>query len=294
MAELRVLAWADQQGELQVGGNLSIPARDLVMSLVSNGSLTTFSYERSRDYFGSLGQGSSPSMGSQDGIAGASRLERGLTLARVNALDGLYQNAPFCFQLTHAGRVRLSELKQALRSGREREPMGILWDVRHWEQDLAIALVEASTSNPVCVAYLDMNGLKALNDTHGHDAGDAGLRAYFQAVSAAAGDGGQAYRLGGDEVLVVIQGMDAGRGQPVIEASCRRLMAERLEFNGKRVALSIAAGLVTAVDATKSASEVRHAADQVQYRAKEESRKASPRPSVIALDGVSTLHNIED
>ena len=137
-----------------------------------------------------------------------------------------------------------------------------------------------------------MNGLKALNDTHGHDAGDAGLRAYFQAVSAAAGDVGQAYRLGGDEVLMVIQGVDVRRGEPLIETACRRLMAEQIEFNGERAALSIAAGLVTAVDASKSANEVRQAADHVQYRAKEESRKASTRPSVIALDGIPTLNVI--
>src|SRR5205807_2245049 len=92
------------------------------------------------------------------------------------------------------------------RSGREREPFGILWDARHWEQDLQIAILDVCASSPLAVAYLDMNGLKLINDTHGHDAGDLALKAYFQVVASTLGDNGQAYRLscGADEVLVVL------------------------------------------------------------------------------------------
>ena len=35
------------------------------------------------------------------------------------------------------------------------------------------------------IAYLDMNGVKHLNDTFGHDTGDRALRAYFEAVATA-------------------------------------------------------------------------------------------------------------
>jgi hypothetical protein len=58
--------------------------------------------------------------------------------------------------------VRCSELKQALRSGREREEFGILCDARHWEQDLQNAILDASYHSPLAVASLDMNGLKAV------------------------------------------------------------------------------------------------------------------------------------
>ena len=122
--------------------------------------------------------------------------------------------APATLFMTHRRRVRLSELVQALRSGREREPFGILWDGRHATVDLEIMLLDASAQSPVSIVYMDMNGLKQLNDTHGHDAGNRGLRAYFEAVSAALADVGQAYRLGGDEVLALLPGRDRAAASP--------------------------------------------------------------------------------
>src|SRR5262249_40960131 len=159
---------------------------------------------------------------------GESLLERAIVKARVRAVDQLYLGASGTFQLTHQGRVRLSELKQTLQSSREREPFGILWDVRHWEQDLYIALLKASSSSPVSVACMDMNGLKALNDEHDHDAGDRGLRMYFRAVAAVLGDKDQAYRIGGDEVLTILPSCDVDQAAERLELACRRLMHDSL------------------------------------------------------------------
>ena len=61
-------------------------------------------------------------MGGQAGLPGDSRLERALT-AKINALDSSYQGGGGIFFVTHSGRVRLSELKQALRTGREQDPL---------------------------------------------------------------------------------------------------------------------------------------------------------------------------
>jgi diguanylate cyclase (GGDEF)-like protein len=156
--------------------------------------------------------------------------------------------------------------------------------VRHWEQDLQIAILDASPSTPLSVVYLDMNGLKTLNDQYGHDAGDRGLRAYFQAVASVLGDAGQAYRLGGDEVLMVLPAWDTNESARIVEVACRRLMSERL--NVESIVLSMAAGVVCVNDSLPTSTAVRTAADTVQRRAKEESRKHSPRPGVIAIDQV--------
>ena len=64
--------------------------------------------------------------------------------------------------------------------------------------------LEASEQTPVAVAYLDLNGLKAINDTRGHDAGDVVLKAYFQDASSALADRGDGYCLGGDEVGLIL------------------------------------------------------------------------------------------
>ena len=211
-------------------------------------------------------------------------VEHELNHTRLRLLSRVLSFRPTLLKLTHKGRARLSELKQALRSGREREPFGILWDVRHWEQDLQIAIVDAREGSPLALAYLDMNGLKQVNDTHGHNSGDLALKAYFQAVASALGDRGQAYRLGGDEVLVVLPNHDAQAAVQLLSLACRKLMSERLEQVNSPHSLSIAVGVITTSDPNSSPVELRSTVDKVQYRAKTQSKKATPRPSVIAIE----------
>jgi diguanylate cyclase (GGDEF)-like protein len=56
------------------------------------------------------------------------------------------------------------------------------------------------------IAYLDMDGLKRINDRHGHAAGDAAIRAIAARLAAAAGPGEFAARLGGDEFALWLPG----------------------------------------------------------------------------------------
>jgi len=144
--------------------------------------------------------------------------------------------------------------------------------------------LEARQESPLAVAYLDMNGLKEFNDTHGHDAGDVALKTYLQAIASVVGDRGQGFRLGGDEVLVVLPGHDAPAAVRLIELASRKLMSERLEPMGVKSLLSISAGVITSVDPSASPEKLRSAADKVQYRAKQRSKETSPRPSVIAIN----------
>ena len=288
VAELRLLSWVDLHGETKLPPVASGPWHDLLVALVSTDLLTTFSFERGRQYFVDRGQGSSPAMASQSGAAGDSFLDRYGVISRTSAVEQLYLGAGGSFRITHRGRVRLSELKQALRSGREREPFGILWDVRHWQQDLQIALIEAAPATPVSVAYMDMNGLKALNDQHGHDAGDHGLRMYFKAVASVLAEDQQAYRLGGDEVLAVLPRCEPRKAAKSLEVACRRLCRDSLA-DSKGMLLSVSIGIVSEVDPLTAPEAVRSVADRTQYRAKEASKKESPRPSVIAFADTEEL-----
>lgn len=178
-----------------------------------------------------------------------------------------------------------SKLKQALRLGREREPFGILWDVRHWKQDLQKAILHAREGAPLALAYLDMNGLKQVNDKHGHDDGDLALKIFFQTVASALGDRGEAYRLGGDEVLVVLPKHDEQAAVQKVRLACTKLMNERLWSTDPNSLLSIAVGVITCTDPGASPEELRSAADEEQKRAKERSKETTPRPSVIAIKG---------
>jgi diguanylate cyclase (GGDEF)-like protein len=225
---------------------------------------------------------------------GETPLERALHAARTDSLSKVLAGHEVKLVLTHRGRVRLSELKQALKARREREPFGILWDVRHCDLDLQIAILDASETLPLAVAYLDMNGLKQVNDKIDHEAGDRALKSYFQAVASVLGDYGEAYRLGGDEVLILLRGQDDQGAAVVVKRAATLLMNERLFPDHPHFLLSVAAGIISCVDPSEKPARLRSLADQVQMRAKEKSRETpSLRPSVISIGGTQELIVLE-
>jgi diguanylate cyclase (GGDEF)-like protein len=67
-------------------------------------------------------------------------------------------------------------------------------------------LCAEGSPEPHVLLLLDLDGFKAYNDSFGHSAGDAVLRRLGQRLRAAAGEHGGAYRLGGDEFCILVEG----------------------------------------------------------------------------------------
>ncbi|WP_198373846.1 GGDEF domain-containing protein, partial [Roseomonas rosulenta] len=61
---------------------------------------------------------------------------------------------------------------------------------------------------PGALVFLDLDNLKPLNDLHGHEAGDAALRATARLLRGSAAPGDIAARFGGDEFILWIAGAD--------------------------------------------------------------------------------------
>lgn len=220
-------------------------------------------------------------------LPGESALERHIHSCWVKSVsDVLEARLGIRLELTHKGRVRLSELRQAFRTGKDREPFGILWDGRHLETDLQIAILDAGESTPLSVSFLDMNGLKQINDTLGHEAGSQALRAYFHAVAMALADKAEAYRVGGDEVIALLPSHTMEKAKSRLRKACSMLMKEEIGNKLPHVSLSVSVGLVTTTDPKAKHTELRDRADKAMYRAKDETKKTTPRPSAIAeVDG---------
>jgi len=113
------------------------------------------------------------------------------------------------------------------------------------------------------VVLVDLNGFKRVNDTHGHAAGDAVLRAVAGRLSSWAGPGAAVGRIGGDEFAVV---RDLRTGYPgYAVAELHRWLREPVEFGD---AVLPSAGAVGAVGAVRELSTALAVADDAMYESK--------------------------
>jgi diguanylate cyclase (GGDEF)-like protein len=104
--------------------------------------------------------------------------------------------------------------QQVLRDAALRDPMTGAWNRAGFEARQA----EAARRGAALLLLLDIDHFKAINDRHGHAAGDAVLRAFTRRAAMLAEEqhGWQA-RLGGDEFAVVMPGATAGAAEDLAE-----------------------------------------------------------------------------
>ena len=102
----------------------------------------------------------------------------------------------------------------------------------------------STAGNPgVCVLLLDIDEFKAVNDSHGHHAGDELLRAVADRLRACLREGDTAARLGGDEFALLL---DRSEGEIDAVSVARRLLNDfeaRIEVTGERVRVHVSIGI---------------------------------------------------
>ena len=129
---------------------------------------------------------------------------------------------------------------------------------------------------PLALLYMDLDNFKVINDTHGHQTGDAVLRLVADAMRSSVRHSDIVGRLGGDEFAVLMPETDA----QLADAAAKRLVAGlRNVFQGTpNVTASIGVVACTATDA--STDDLIRRADQAMYDAK---RMGKDRVVQVAL-----------
>ena len=171
-------------------------------------------------------------------------------------------------------RLRLSEVNERLAtllSGAEHlartDPLTGLPNRRAFLERLSDELARARRAqSPVCVAYLDVDNFKRLNDQSGHPAGDAYLRAVAQAIRATVRVNDVSARLGGDEFAVLFT--DARRA--AVEPLADRLLAQLQALGSQHPGLDLGAsiGMAWFDKPPESPEELLQRADHAMYEAK--------------------------
>lgn len=122
---------------------------------------------------------------------------------------------------------------------------------------------------PVSLVLVDIDHFKALNDTHGHQAGDAVLREVAQALAAACRPSDTVARFGGEEFAVVLPGISVTGAQGTAERL--RLAVSALQPLDGAVRVTASFGVAHADDPVAAASLVARA-DVALYDAKRTGR----------------------
>jgi len=169
-----------------------------------------------------------------------------------------------------------------------------LLNAREFEAALLHELERAARSAlPFSLLMLDLDHFRNFNNTHGHLAGDAVLRALAETIGLELRHGDIAARFGGEEFAVVIPGADQIAALQVAERIRAAVEARRVHEETAAVPLraTVSIGVATYPMHGRTPKELTHEADQALYRAKDRGRNqvvgvddtAPPAPQLVAV-----------
>lgn len=145
-----------------------------------------------------------------------------------------------------------------------------------------------SVGNRYCVAMLDIDHFKKLNDNYGHDVGDQVLRMVASRIRHSPGCN-KSFRYGGEEFTIVFAGKDLEEARMAAKTVCQRISEAPFALRSKRrprkkpsfiskpprskkIDVTISIGVAEKKNKHVNAQDVLKDADKALYRAKEKGR----------------------
>ncbi len=152
-----------------------------------------------------------------------------------------------------------------------------LFNRRYMESHLGTLIEQAAArGKALSVLVLDIDYFKAINDSHGHDAGDDVLREFALRIKRSIRGIDLACRYGGEEFVIVMPETDMAVAAMVAERLRRRIAAEPFAIaqGARQIPVTISIGIATLDTADDTASTILKRADQALYRAKRDGRNS--------------------
>lgn len=166
---------------------------------------------------------------------------------------------------------RISELEGLA----DHDPVLPVLNRRAFVRELARAIAFTERYEiPSSVLYFDLDSFKAVNDTHGHAAGDAALKHFVELLSANLRESDVVGRLGGDEFAVILPNARLEAAGAKAAAMAAKLRQSPVRWNGVSIALSCSTG-VCDFRPGESAAEALARADEAMYAEKRARRNGA-------------------
>jgi len=189
-----------------------------------------------------------------------------LTISAVKDTDGKTQ----CYVALFSDITEMKEQQKKLEFIAHYDALTGLLNRTLFADRLQLAMKQALRRRKViAVAFIDLDGFKAINDTWGHDAGDVLLKGVVSRMKEVQRSCDTLARLGGDEFVVILS--DLCKGNPALDVIERLLHAASQPVFYQDARLHVSASLgVTYYPQTDAleADQLLRQADQVMYQAK--------------------------
>jgi diguanylate cyclase (GGDEF)-like protein len=138
-----------------------------------------------------------------------------------------------------------------------------------FDQRLRDALMTLPATESLAVLYMDLDGFKAVNDAHGHAAGDELLRQIAKAFSALAGPADTVCRLGGDEFVALLAPPVSAREAVALATLFIDAVRRPFHWGGHTMSVTLSVGVAVAPRGGNEPLALLRQADAALYEAKE-------------------------
>lgn len=156
----------------------------------------------------------------------------------------------------------LHEMHQQLELQATHDALTGLINRREFEGRLEAALkgaIQDHQKHTLC--YVDVDGFEALNEQHGHNAGDGLLKEVAELLKAETDDSGTVARLGGHAFGVLLERCSPEEGYRVAEAQKRAVQELAFGWKGKGLPVSVSIGLISVTSEVESVQGLLKAAE---------------------------------
>jgi two-component system cell cycle response regulator len=140
---------------------------------------------------------------------------------------------------------------------------------RRFDHELVRSIESArGAGQPLGLLVMDLDGLKAINDTHGHAYGAHSIAEAGRLIGASLPGEALAARFGGDEFVAAVPGLDAPAALALADHIVHRVREHRFDRDGLALRLGISIGVAAFPDHADDAEALFRRADEAMYAAK--------------------------
>jgi diguanylate cyclase (GGDEF)-like protein/PAS domain S-box-containing protein len=151
----------------------------------------------------------------------------------------------------------------------ERDVLTGLWNRRGLEHHVAVPASAQRVKTGLALLLVDLDGFKQVNDSYGHEAGDAVLRDVAVKLTAAVRHGDIVARLGGDEFVLVLEGVGSPEAAAQVADKLVATLGRPIALaQGRTAHIGGSVGIAFSPDRSEPFDSLLNRADMAMYAAK--------------------------